>query len=77
MYIRKAREVINQRTLKLQNELQRRIENHDGDIYEVIKEDPFFAGQIHAMAMLLLDLNIAEHDEEIARDLRRASRPTS
>lgn len=77
MYIRRAREVINQHSMKLQNELQRRMENHGDDVYEVIKEDPFFAGQVHAISMLLLDLNIAELSEETARDLRRAKRPTS
>ena len=75
MHIRKAREVINAHSMKLQEELQRRMEKNDGNIYEVIKQDPFFAGQIHTTGMLLLELNIAEQDEETARDLRRARQP--
>ena len=77
MHIHTARKVINKHSEKLQEELQRRMEKHDGNVYEVIKEDPFFAGQVHALSMLILDLTAVEVDEQTARDIRRASQPRS
>lgn len=77
MRIHTARKVINEHSEKLQKRLQQKLEENGGDIYAVTIQDPFFAGQIYALSMLMLELNAIEVDEQIARDLRRASRPRS
>lgn len=74
MHINRAREVINEQTETLRKEFDKKLEKPGATIYTVTAEDPFLAGQIYAMSMLMLKLNIVELEQQDVRDRQRRNR---
>lgn len=70
MRVHHVQEVINEHGAKLHEEVGRRMESRKLTEKEVLLEDPFLAGQIYAMGMLVLQLNAMSMDEQLKRESR-------